>query len=173
MRTVPGLSPTGSSNFGPVGYLRWSVTGNPILIHPDLHKGRCADVFQTAAAVPEPLKQVELPGEELIRWHRERCGKSEEAHAVMKDDLAGGRLPSGNLGANAAWWAIMILAFNLHAAMKRIVLGGEWAQKRMKAIRCKLIHVPGRVVRHARGLLIRLSGKHPSFQTLTTPAEPS
>ena len=124
-------------------------------------------------SIREPLKQVELPGQELIRWHRERCGKSEEDHAVMKDDLAGGRLPSGNLGANAAWWAIMLLAFNLHAAMKRIVLGGEWAQKRMKAMRCKLIHVPGRVVRHARGLLIRLSGKHPSFQTLTTPAEPS
>ncbi len=108
----------------------------------------------------------DLPGEALIRWHRERCGKSEEAHAVMKDDLAGGQLPSAKFGANAAWWAIMILAFNLHAAMKRIVLGGEWAKKRMKAIRFKLIHVPGRVVHHARGLLIRLPGKHPSFQTL-------
>ena len=35
-------------------------------------------------------------GEELIRWHYERCGKSEEAHAVMKSDLAGGRLPLGS-----------------------------------------------------------------------------
>src|SRR5208337_3956162 len=41
-----------------------------------------------------------LAGDELIRWQRERCGKSEEAHAVMKDDLAGGRLPSGLFGAN-------------------------------------------------------------------------
>ena len=40
-----------------------------------------------------------LPGDEVIRWQRERCGKSEEAHAVMKDDLAGGRLPSGLFGA--------------------------------------------------------------------------
>jgi len=36
-----------------------------------------------------------------------RCGKSEEAHATMKADLAGGRLPSGKFGANAAWWAIV------------------------------------------------------------------
>ena len=28
-------------------------------------------------------------------WHRERCGKSEEVHAVMKSDLAGGRCPRG------------------------------------------------------------------------------
>ena len=43
-----------------------------------------------------------LAGDELIRWQRERCGKSEEAHAVMKDDLAGGRLPSGLFGANVS-----------------------------------------------------------------------
>lgn len=33
----------------------------------------------------------------------ERCGKSEEAHAVTKDDLAGGKLPSEDFGENAAW----------------------------------------------------------------------
>jgi len=27
------------------------------------------------------------PGEEVIHWHRQRCGKSEKAHAIMKDDL--------------------------------------------------------------------------------------
>ncbi|MCH9045239.1 MAG: IS1380 family transposase [SAR324 cluster bacterium] len=108
----------------------------------------------------------DLPGEELIRWHRERCGKAEEAHAVMKEDLAGGQLPSWNFGANAAWWAIMILSFNLHSAMKRLVLGGDWKTKRLKAIRFALIHLPGRVIHHARGLLIRLPGNHPSFDVL-------
>ena len=48
----------------------------------------------------------DLPTEELVWWHRGRCGKSEEVHAVMKDDLAGGQLPSGDFGENAAWWAI-------------------------------------------------------------------
>jgi len=41
----------------------------------------------------------------------------------MKEDLAGGRLPSGNFGENAAWWGITILAFNLNAAMKQLALG--------------------------------------------------
>jgi Transposase DDE domain group 1 len=94
---------------------------------------------------------------ELICWQRERCGKSEEAHAVMKDDLAGGRLPSGLFGANAAWWAIMVLAHNLNAMMKRRALGGDWAARRMKAMRFHLIALPGRVVRHARRLIVRLS----------------
>ena len=44
--------------------------------------------------------------EELIRWYRERCGKGEEVHGVLKRDLAAGRLPSGLFGANAAWWSV-------------------------------------------------------------------
>jgi Transposase DDE domain group 1 len=95
-------------------------------------------------------------GDTVIWWLRERCGKSEEVHSVMKSDLAGGQLPSGQFGANAAWWALMILAHNLNTAMKRLVLGKDWATKRMKALRFRLIGLPGRVVRHARKLIIRL-----------------
>jgi hypothetical protein len=36
----------------------------------------------------------------------------------MKDDLAGGKLPSTDFGENAAWWWIMILALNLNAKIK-------------------------------------------------------
>lgn len=108
----------------------------------------------------------DLPGDELIRWHRERCGKSEEVHAVMKDDLAGGKLPSGLFGANAAWWQIMILAHNLNAAMKRLVLPEGWVAKRMKAVRYSLINLPGRVVRRARTLFVRLADGHPSTDLL-------
>jgi len=33
---------------------------------------------------------------EVIHWQRGRCGKGEEAHSVMKEDLAGGKMPSGS-----------------------------------------------------------------------------
>jgi hypothetical protein len=104
----------------------------------------------------------EIPGDEVIWWYRGRCGKSEEAHSIMKEDLAGGKLPSGLFGANAAWWQIMILAFNVNAAMKRLVLGGSWVNRRMKAIRFWLINLPGRVLEHGRRLFVRLAGGHPS-----------
>ena len=45
------------------------------------------------------------PGDQIIWWLRERCGKSEEVHSVLKSDLAGGQLPSGLFGANGAWRA--------------------------------------------------------------------
>jgi hypothetical protein len=76
---------------------------------------------------------------------------------VLKSDLAGGQMPSGLFGANAAWWAITILAHNLNALMKQLVLGKPWLARRMKAARFALINLPGRVIQHGRRLIVRLS----------------
>jgi hypothetical protein len=110
--------------------------------------------------------RTDLSDNDLILWLRERCGRSELAHDILKSDLAGGRLPSNDFGPNAAWWAITILAYNLQAAMKRIVLGGDWTHRRLKALRFHLICLPGRVIEHARQLIIRLTAGHPSLEWL-------
>lgn len=124
------------------------------------------DMERTRYKVTAIVTNREIPAEELIWWYRQRCGKSEEVHGVMKQDLAGGKFPSGKFGSNAAWWQIMVLALNLNSAMKRLVLGGNWVSKRCKALRFWLINLPGRVVAHSRGLIIRLAGGHPSNETL-------
>lgn len=109
---------------------------------------------------------MDWEGERLITFAYERCGKSEEAHAILKEDLAGGKLPSGNFGENAAWWWVTVLAFNLNAAMKRLALCGSWVTKRMKALRFSLINLPGRIMERARTLVIRLARNHPSLSLL-------
>lgn len=108
----------------------------------------------------------DLPGDKLIWWYRERCGKGEEMHAIMKEDLAGGHMPSANFGANAAWWAIMVLSFNLNSLMKRLALPEGWGHKRLKAVRFGFINLAGRVVNRSRQLIIRLNGSHPAYQIL-------
>jgi len=110
------------------------------------------------------VTNMDWDGEALIQWQRERCGKSEEAHSVMKGDFAGGKLPSGDFGENAAWWWIMILAMNLNTIMKRLVLGGSWASRRMKALRFSFINIPGRIVERSRALIIRLVKGHPALE---------
>lgn len=117
------------------------------------------------------VTNLDWPGESVILWYRQRCGKAEEAHGIMKRDLAGGRLPSGKFGANAAWWGIMILALNLNEVMKRQVLakveGGEsLAVARLKALRYRLIHVAGRVIEHGRRLVVGIAADHPSLPLL-------
>lgn len=84
----------------------------------------------------------------------------------MKEDLAGGQLPSGDFGENAAWWGIMILALNLNAAMKRLVLPSNWRRKRFKALRFGLIHLAGQVRKRSRQLEILLSPNQPALALL-------
>jgi len=94
--------------------------------------------------------------DELIWWHRARCGDSEQAHTTMKADLAGGVMPCDEFGANAAWWTVMQLAYNLHSVMKTVVLGKSWRRRKLKAIRYHFIHVAGRVVRHGGQISLKV-----------------
>lgn len=112
------------------------------------------------------VTNMDWDGQDLIAWHYERCGRSEQAHSVMKEDLAGGKLPSGSFGENAAWWWMMILAFNLNAALKVLVLGKDWVWKRMKAIRFSLINIPARIIERSRQLSLRLNTGDPAYRWL-------
>jgi Transposase DDE domain group 1 len=114
------------------------------------------------------VTNMDWDGQELIPWLYKRCGKSEEAHSIMKDDLAGGKLPSEDFGVNAAWWWIMIMALNLNGVMKRLVLGKAWISKRMKAIRFHLINIPARVMERSRELFVRLPKNHPCLDWFIT-----
>ena len=119
-------------------------------------------IFGIVTNIPEST----MCGEELIHWLHKRCGRSEQVHSVMKKDLAGGTLPSGDFGRNAAWWWIMIIALNLNQMMKKLALDPQMANKRMKAIRFSIINLPGRVIKRSRELILRLSKGHPYFQLL-------
>ena len=118
--------------------------------------------------VPGVVTNRDLPGDELIRWYRRRCGKGDKSHSVLKEDLAGGRLPSGKFGSNAAWWAIAVLAFNLNSAMKRLVLGGAVGEQASEGGALWNYQSCCRVVRNARKLIIRLARGHPSYDLLVS-----
>jgi hypothetical protein len=108
----------------------------------------------------------DIDGEELIHWHRERCGQSEKIHSIEKTELTGGQFPSNKFGANAAWWQIMVLSLNLHNLMKQHALPEHLKTKGMKSIRYHIIGVAGRLIKHARGFFIRLSGGLETAQLL-------
>ena len=98
----------------------------------------------------------DIDGSDLIQWHRKRCGKSEHVHSTQKEGLAGGQLPSNLFGANAAWWAIMVLSFNLNRLMQIAALPKDLKESKMKALRFHVIQLPGRVIHHSRSVYVRV-----------------
>ena len=98
----------------------------------------------------------DINGSDLIQWHRKRCGKSEHVHSTQKEGLAGGQFPSNLFGSNAAWWAIMVLSFNLNRLMQIGALPKELKESKMKALRFHVIQLPGRIIHHARSVHVRV-----------------
>jgi len=93
----------------------------------------------------------------LIRWHREKAGTVEHTHHVLKNELAAAALPSGRFGANAAWFRLNILTYNLLNALKRLALPGDLSEARPKRLRFLVFNTVGKVIQHARCTLVRLT----------------
>jgi hypothetical protein len=93
----------------------------------------------------------------ILQWHREKAGTVEHAHHVLKNELAAAALPSGKFGANAAWFRLNVLTYNLLTALKRLTLPGDLRTARPKRLRFLLFNTVGKVVAHARRTLLRLS----------------
>jgi hypothetical protein len=94
----------------------------------------------------------------LLQWHREKAGTIEHVHHVLKTELAAAALPSGKFGANAAWFRLNTLTYNLLSALKRLTLPGDLRTARPKRLRFLLFNTVGKVVSHARRTLLRLTG---------------
>jgi hypothetical protein len=99
------------------------------------------------------------PGDGLapLQWHREKAGTVEHSHHVLKNELAAAALPSGKFGANAAWFRLNVLTYNLLTALKRLTLPGDLRTARPKRLRFLLLNTVGKVVSHARRILLRLT----------------
>jgi hypothetical protein len=99
----------------------------------------------------------DTPAPRLIEWHREKAGTIEGIHDVVKNELAGGILPCKYFGANAAWFRLAVISHNVLTALKRLALPAELLRARPKRLRFLIFSMPGRVVQHARRVVLRVA----------------
>ncbi len=86
-----------------------------------------------------------------------RCGDAEQAHDALKSGLAGGTMPSGRFGVNAAWWMCAVLAFNPHVLTEWWTLGKDLARATgWRWIRPVLLIHADRLVERGRRLILKL-----------------
>ncbi|MFN3322065.1 MAG: transposase [Bryobacteraceae bacterium] len=93
----------------------------------------------------------------LLEWHREKAGTVEAVHDVLKNELAAGVMPSKYFGTNAAWLRLAAISHNVLEALKRLALPAELLTARPKRLRFLIFHTPGRLVHHARRIVLRLA----------------
>jgi hypothetical protein len=124
-------------------------------LHPTLMSGKIYKLFGVASNI------MDKPGDKIILWHRERCGKSEQAHDILKNEFGGGHVPSYQFGVNAGWWNIAVLAMNVINVMKRYFLPRGYESYRMKTLRYIFFNIVGKVTNHARSTILKLYSGDP------------
>jgi len=127
-----------------------------IKLPPKPHQGELFDPTPPPKYVAIVTNR-EGPGDELIHWHREKCGTVEHVHDWIKNDAGGRYFPSSAFGANAAWYRLTTLALNLHQALATVALPEAWRTERLATVRWRWLNRAGRVVRHARRYVVVLS----------------
>jgi len=110
----------------------------------------------------------EMDGADLLRWHWGKAGTIEHVHDVTKNELGAAVPPCGRFGANAAWYRISLLTYNVLSAMKSLVLPGELSAARPKRLRFRVFTIAGRLISHAGKLVLRISEAAERFAGLIT-----
>jgi len=97
-----------------------------------------------------PIPQFCASGPRRSCWNvtGKKAGTIEAVHGV---------LPCGRFGANAAWLRWAVLTHHVLTALKRLALPPELLAARPKRLRFLIFQTAGRLLRHARKLILRLA----------------
>ena len=91
----------------------------------------------------------------VLGWHNQR-GQAENFNKELKTGLGLEQLPCGDSGANAVFFRIGVLAYNLFIGFKRLACPAAWASQTIATVRWRLVQVAGRILRHAGRVVLRL-----------------
>src|ERR1017187_8903814 len=97
----------------------------------------------------------EEPARAVIWKHNQR-GNSDNWHKELKAGFGMEQMPCGQFEANALYFAMGVLAYNLAQLLKRQVLPASYRTATMATLRWKLYRLAGELVRHARAWVLQI-----------------
>ena len=98
----------------------------------------------------------EEPAKEVVFLHNQR-GQLENYIKELKDGFGMEWMPCGETHANAVFFRIGVIAYNLFLALKLLGLPAWWRTSTIATVRWKLYQVAARLVYHARQVLLKLA----------------
>ena len=96
----------------------------------------------------------------VMRWYRMRGEHSENRIKELKIGFGMERMPCGKFDANAVFFRIGCMAYNLFVMFKAHALPSGWEKYQVKTVRWQLYQLAARVTQHARSLWLKVSQAH-------------
>jgi hypothetical protein len=87
--------------------------------------------------------------EETLRWYNLRGESSENRIKDLKIGFGMERMPCGQFSANAVFFRIGVLAYNLFVFFKMAALPQDWRRCQVQTIRWRFYQIAGKVTHHA------------------------
>ena len=106
-------------------------------------------------AVATNWLEEEKNTQEVLEWHNQR-GQAENFNKELKIGMGMERMPCGQTYANAVFFRIGVLAYNLFIGFKRLSCPEFWMKQTIATFRWKMVQVAGRIVRHAGETVLKL-----------------
>jgi len=103
---------------------------------------------------------------EVIRKHNGR-GESENWHKELKVGYAMEQMPCGETAANAVYFAIGVLTYNLGILFKDGALPDEYRRSKVATLRWQIYRLAGKLVRHGRQWILRVKTDSEKIAKLT------
>ena len=100
-----------------------------------------------------------LSDSDIVHWYNQRAEDSENRIKELKLDLGGDTLPCSDFKANALYFLITALSYNVFALM-RALLPGKLSSHRMITIRWRLYAIAAKVVKTGRQWFVKLKARH-------------
>ncbi len=94
--------------------------------------------------------------QKIVQRYRERS-EAENDIKEVKNGFGMRKMPSGDFAANALYFGIGILAYNLFIAQRNLTMPEDFRVKTIKTVRWLLINIPGKIINHAGRLVIKLA----------------
>jgi len=94
---------------------------------------------------------------EGVVWKYNGRGQVENHIKEIKTGFGMDWMPSGDFGANAVYFGIGILTYNLFVAQKLLTMPDPYKTKTIKSIRWLLVEVGGKLVSRSRRMILRVS----------------
>ena len=95
--------------------------------------------------------------QETVAWYNLRGDSSENRIKELKIGFGMERMPCGDFGANAMFFRLGTIAYNLFVLFKASALSSQWRHVQVQTVRWRLYHVAGKVIRHGRRLILKVS----------------
>jgi hypothetical protein len=92
-----------------------------------------------------------------VVWKYNGRGQVENHIKEIKSGFGMEWMPSGDFGANAVYFGIGILTYNLFLAQKFLTMPESWKTKTIKSVRWLLVEVGGKLVSRSRRMILRIS----------------